>query len=98
MVQSRQMILDSLSRAMPDLRARYGVDRLGLFGSYAREAHTENSDVDILVEVPPTIGLRFMTLARELERLLGRRVDLVSRRAIDPDNWSYISRDLIDVR
>ena len=98
MAQSRQMILDSLSRAMPDLRARYGVDRLGLFGSYARETPSDGSDVDLLVDVPPTIGLRFVSLARELEGLLSLKVDLVSTRSLTDATLAWIYRDLIDVR
>jgi hypothetical protein len=40
--------------------------------------------VDVLVEVDPSIGLRFVELADDLERALGRHVDVVSRRAIKP--------------
>ena len=44
----------------------------------------------------PTIGLRFVELGDELERALGRRVDLVSRRAIKPSLWQQIEPELID--
>jgi len=52
--------------------------------------------VDVLVEVDPSIGLRFVELGDELERALGRRVDLVSRRAIKPSLWQQIEPELID--
>ena len=44
----------------------------------------------------PSIGLRFVTLAERLEQLLGRPVDLVSRRAIKPSLWKGIEPELID--
>lgn len=71
--------------------------RIALFGSYARAAEVPGqSDVDIRVEVDPSIGLRFVTLAERLEQLLGRPVDLVSRRAIKPSLWKGIEPELID--
>ena len=57
----------------------------------------EQSDVDILVEVEPSIGLGFVTLAERLESLLGHKVDLVSRRGIKPLLWKRLERELIDV-
>jgi uncharacterized protein len=50
----------------------------------------------VLVEVDPSIGLRFVDLGEELEKALGRRVDLVSRRAIKPSLWERIEPELID--
>ena len=56
----------------------------------------EGSDVDVLVEVDPSIGLRLVQLADELERALGRHVDVVSRRAIKAAMWERIEPELID--
>lgn len=71
--------------------------RLAVFGSYARGDQREDSDVDILVEVDPSIGLRFVDLAEEIEAMLGVRTELVSRRAVKQRNWEVIERDLVDV-
>jgi len=71
-------------------------DKIILFGSYAYGTPNEDSDVDLLVEVDPSIGLRFVELGDELEKALGRRVDLVSRRAIKPSLWKRIEPELID--
>jgi predicted nucleotidyltransferase len=49
-----------------------------------------------MVDVDPSIGIGFIDLAEELERALGRRVDLVSRRAIRPAYWKRIEPELID--
>jgi hypothetical protein len=76
---------------------RYGLKRLALFGSYAREDQHVASDVDILVEVDPSIGLGFVELAERLEDAIGVRTEVVSRRAIKPRYWDIIKEDLVDV-
>ena len=55
---------------------------MALFGSWSRNEQTETSDVDILVDVDPSIGLRFVALAERLESLLDQHVDVVSSRAV----------------
>jgi predicted nucleotidyltransferase len=50
----------------------------------------------VLVDVDPSIGIGFVDLAEELERVLGPHVDLVSRRAIRPAYWKQIEAELID--
>lgn len=96
-VQTQQEILTVLKAHKARLQQEFPLHRLALFGSWARGDQTPSSDVDILVEVAPSIGLRFVTLAQRLEALLGRKVDLVSRRAIKPALWAYIEPDIIDV-
>ena len=97
MPRSRQEILVQLQSAKPVLQREFPLRRLALFGSWARDEATANSDVDVLVEVDPSIGLRFVTLAERLEAVLGQRVDLVSQRAIRPSLWKLIEPELIDV-
>jgi hypothetical protein len=53
--------------------------------------------VDILVEFNGNIGWQFLTLADELEQLLGLKVDLVSRKGVKPHYLEYIQKDLIYV-
>ena len=89
-MRSAQEILEILQIALPELARDFHVTRLALFGSYARGQQTEASDVDILVEVDPSIGLRFVDLAERIESLLGVRADVVSRRAITPRHWAVI--------
>lgn len=86
-----------LAGARADLARRYPIRRLGLFGSVARGEAGPGSDVDVLVEFSGPIGFEVADLALELEALLGRRVDLVSRRAIPARMWPHVEHDLLDV-
>ena len=77
-VRSTEEVLQLLRDALPDLRQRYPIARIGIFGSYARGEQTPDSDVDVLVEFNGPIGIEFIDLADDLERRFGRAVDLVS--------------------
>lgn len=95
-MSTRDEIVATLRRERAMLSFRYPIHRIALFGSWARGEAREDSDVDVLVEVDGSIGLRFVDLAADLERALGRRVDLVSRRAVKPSLWARIEPELID--
>jgi predicted nucleotidyltransferase len=97
MMKTREEVLNILRQARHDLSSRYPITRITLFGSYARGQQQEDSDIDILIDVDPSIGLRFVTLANELEGLLGQRVELVTSRAIAPKMKSLLEADSIEV-
>jgi predicted nucleotidyltransferase len=90
-------VLDILRQARPELSRDFGVTRIALFGSYARGDQQDGSDVDVLVDVDPSIGLRFVDLAERIEALLGVRTDVISRRAVSPRHWMFIAKELVDV-
>ena len=96
-MQTFQDIQNTLRLHKPDLESRYPISELAVFGSYARGDATPGSDVDILVSFHSPIGLAFATLADELESLLHKKVDLVSKKAIQPHYWEYVKKDLIHV-
>jgi uncharacterized protein len=80
----REEILKALRDCRPLLDA-FGVTRLSMFGSFARDEGREDSDVDLLVEFGKPIGLfEFVRLQRELGARLGRRVELVTPAALRP--------------
>jgi predicted nucleotidyltransferase len=80
----REDILNVL-RGSRSLLDGFGVARLSLFGSFARDEGDEDSDVDLLVEFSRPIGLfEFVRLQRQLGELVGRRVDLVTPAALKP--------------
>jgi predicted nucleotidyltransferase len=90
-------VMNILRRARHDLQARFPITRMALFGSYARGDQHEGSYVDIQVDVDPSIGLKFVRLAEELERLLGEPVELVSSRAVGPRMKPVIEADCVEV-
>jgi predicted nucleotidyltransferase len=86
-----------LSRHQPELRGKYHIKQLAVFGSFARGEETLASDLDILVDFDSPIGLDFVTLAEELESLLGVKVDLVSANAVKPRMMESLRRELVYV-
>jgi predicted nucleotidyltransferase len=76
------------------LSEKYSLKAIAIFGSYARSEQNEDSDLDILVEFNDNIGIRFIDLADELERLLGLKIDLISKKAIKAKYLSAIEKDL----
>ena len=95
--KTREEILSLLVQNKSELENRFKVRRLAIFGSYARGDQRADSDVDILVDIDPSIGLEFITLAEQIEKLLGLPVELVSIGAIKPNKFEYIEQDLIYV-
>ena len=80
------------------MRARFGVKRLALFGSVARDEARPDSDVDVLVEFdgPATLD-RYMGLKFQLEDALGARVDLVTTTGLKSRARPVVEREAIDV-
>jgi predicted nucleotidyltransferase/DNA-binding XRE family transcriptional regulator len=79
-----------------DVATRHGVDNLRVFGSVARGEDREDSDVDLLVDVPAGLGLLgFGRLASDLEKLLGARVDLIPSSDLKPDVRARVEAELV---
>jgi predicted nucleotidyltransferase len=94
----RHQALDLLQRSRDELRERFGVTRLALFGSVARDTASESSDVDILVGFDgPATSKRYFGVQFFLEDLLGRPVDLVTEKALRPQLRPYIEREAVHV-
>lgn len=87
-------IQDTLKNNKQRLTDKYGLSLLAIFGSYGRGQQNENSDIDILVDFQKPIGVEFIDLANELERLLKIKVDLVSKNGIRPQYLKQIEQDL----
>jgi len=94
----RQRAIELLSRNKAELRARFGVTRLALFGSTARDSATGSSDVDILVAFDgPATSKRYFGLQFYLEDLLGCSVDLVTEKALRPELRPFIEKERVNV-
>ena len=66
------------------LAERYGAYNVRVFGSVARGEAGPTSDVDLLVDLRPDVGLEYIALWQDLQDLLGREVDLVTEQALPP--------------
>ena len=80
-----------LHEMLPELKEKYHVSYLGIFGSYIRREQKSESDLDILVEFSktPTI-FKFVNLENYLSDVLGIKVDLVMKDALKPNIGKHI--------
>ncbi len=97
-MKTRDEVIALLASHKEDLMLRFKVRKIALFGSYARNEQGPESDVDILVDIDPSIGLEFVLLADTAEQLLGLPVHVVSRRAVGAYAMRAIRRDLVYVQ
>ncbi|MCW7754495.1 nucleotidyltransferase family protein [Desulfobotulus sp. H1] len=91
-------ILALLVRSKPVLEERFGVTRLALFGSVARNESSATSDVDVMVSFDgPATSERYFGVPFFLEDLLGVSVDLVTEKALRPELRPFIERERVNV-
>jgi predicted nucleotidyltransferase len=82
----------TLSAHKEELASSFGVSEIGVFGSVASGTANEKSDVDMLVSFSRPVGfIAFMRLERRLQEILGRKIDLVTRKALRP----YIGKRIL---
>ncbi len=62
-MKRKQQILSLLKQQLPSLKQNFKVRSIAIFGSYAREEHTEKSDIDLLVEFEAPVGFFNLTLS-----------------------------------
>ncbi len=91
--------LDIDPQALIAFCRRNRVAKLELFGSRARGTARPDSDVDLLVtfEAGYTPGLEFFGMADELETILGRKVDLLTRPRVERDDNPYFKQSVLSV-
>ncbi|MGM0624647.1 MAG: nucleotidyltransferase family protein [Bacteroidota bacterium] len=78
----QQDIISKLNELKPWLQQEYSVREIGLFGSFADNTQTDESDIDILVELEKPIGWKFFSLELYLEKIFNRKIDLVTKKAL----------------
>ena len=94
----REEVLSTLRKHKATLSERFGVTGLALYGSFARDQATPESDVDVLVEFDaPPDWRRYFGAQYYLEDLLGRRVDLSTDGEVRGEIRPYVKRDAISV-
>lgn len=90
------MAIQLLREKQDYLSEEFGVTRIGIFGSVARDQSHDLSDIDIVVEFNRPIGFRFMDLADYLESLLGHKVDLLTPVGIQAIRHRDVSQNILD--
>ena len=88
-------ILNYLKEHYSEFKNNYNVEQIGLFGSYARDEATENSDIDIFVKMKPSL-FDMVAIKEQIENDLDRKVDIVrEHKNIKPIFLKMIQKDLI---
>jgi len=92
---TKNEILKNILEGKEQIR-KYGVKKIGLFGSFIRSEQTGKSDVDILVEFEKGMKTfdNYMELKFFLEKLLGSKVELVIADALKPQIKPHVMREI----
>ena len=91
----RSNILNYLKEHYSEFKNKYNVEKIGLFGSYARDEASENSDIDIFVKMKPSL-FDMVAIKEQIENDLNRKVDIIrEHKNIKPIFLKMIQKDLI---
>ena len=92
---NKEIILNCLKNHLQEFKEKYNVEKIGLFGSYARDEATENSDIDIFVKMKPSL-FDMVAIKEQIENDLNRKVDIIrEHKNIKPIFLKMIKKDLI---
>jgi uncharacterized protein len=95
---NRTDAINTLARVKPELSGRFGVTRIALFGSTARDAAHQDSDIDILVSFAgPASSAQYFGVQFLLEDRFGCSVDLVTEKALRPELQNIVMQEAIYV-
>jgi predicted nucleotidyltransferase len=91
---TQEKILEILRKELPYFASKYGVKRIGIFGSYAKGVQRKDSDVDILVEFEKPIGLKFVEFGEYLEQVLGKKTDILTPAGVEGIRLPRVAKDI----
>lgn len=87
-------VIRKLKLQYPYLSSEFGVKRIGVFGSIAKQEERKESDIDMVIEFDRPIGLKFIALAEYMENLFGRKVDILTKDGIRNIRVKSVSTDI----
>lgn len=88
--------LEEIKKKTVPIAASYGLQSLGIFGSYAKNAATDDSDIDICIEKGELRSLfQYLSLVQELEQTLGCHVDVVTTEIEDKKFLNHILKERV---
>ncbi|MEK6914771.1 MAG: nucleotidyltransferase domain-containing protein [Nanoarchaeota archaeon] len=76
--------INGMTKKIIKVLKKYKVEKAGLFGSYSRGEERRISDVDIIIQAPKGMGIEFIRLNYDLEKILNKKVDLITYNGVDP--------------
>jgi predicted nucleotidyltransferase len=91
---TREQITKSLQENRAYLRSEFGVEKIGLFGSYGKGTADGDSDIDLVIEFARPIGFRFVVLAEYLEKLLGAPVDILTPEGVNGIRVPHVATEI----
>ncbi len=91
---TKETVSEILREKYPYLVSKYGVKKIGLFGSYAKGVQNEDSDIDIIAEFDKPIGLKFVEFTEYLEKILGKKIDVLTHAGIKGIRINRIAKDI----
>ena len=91
---TKETVAEILREKYPYLVSKYGVKKIGLFGSYAKGVQSEDSDIDIIAEFDKPIGLKFVEFTEYLEKILGKKTDVLTHAGIKGIRINRIAKDI----
>jgi predicted nucleotidyltransferase len=96
MVMNKITILDFLRSHKDEMHEKFGLIKIGLFGSYVRGEQRENSDIDLVVEIESSNKFRsFFGLKAYLENGLQKRIDLGIESSLKPVVHEYVEKEIV---
>ncbi|MCL2413175.1 MAG: nucleotidyltransferase family protein [Bacteroidales bacterium] len=97
-MHTQNQYITALQHFKQEYGAKYGITRMGIFGSVARGEHTEESDVDVLVEAPEMSVYTLIGIRHELEEMMKVPVDVVFNSKYMPKKFkTRIEREIVYV-
>ncbi len=90
----RAEIIREIRRYYPFLSEEFGVKRIGIFGSVARGENNAQSDVDLVVEFSRPIGLKFVDFVEQIEKLVGKKVDVLTEEGVKNIRVKTVSSEI----
>ncbi len=95
-MKSLKEIKNILTEYKELLQKKYKIKEIGIFGSFVRNEQRERSDIDILIEFKEVPDLlKFIEIERKLERVLGRKIDLIEKKSIKPRLKKIILNEVV---
>ena len=92
---TKEQIVETLKENKDFLKKNFNVDNIILFGSYARNEATEESDIDILIECEKKTFRNYINILRFLEKLFHKKIDVIYKDSVNPFIINLIEKEWV---